>query len=87
MLHLQFSLLWSPSGRRFLSLRPLLALRELGFAARRTRPRAAGYLDVNRAILWTARVPLQPMPREILQRPASSPDSPLDDAGERSCER
>lgn len=35
MLHMQFSVLCSPSGRRFLSLRSLLALRQLRFAAHR----------------------------------------------------
>ena len=87
MLHLQFSLLCSPGARRFLSLRSLLVLRQLRFAACRTGPRAVGYPEIHRAIPWTARVPLQSMPGEILQRPASSPHSSLDDAGNRSWER
>jgi len=81
MLHLQFSLLCSPSARRVLSLRSLLVLRQLRFAAHHTRPSGVGHPDVHRAIPCTARVPLQPMPREILQRPASSPHSSLDYAG------
>ncbi len=87
MLHLQFSFLCSPSGRRFLSLRSLLAVRELGFAAYRTRPRVVGYPDIHRATHPTASLPLQSLPLEILQHPPSSPHSSLNDAGHRSWER
>ena len=87
MLHLQFSFLCSSSGRRFLALRSLLALRDLGFAAHRTRPHVAGYPDVHRATHSIASLPLQSLPLEILQHPSSSPHSSLNDAGHRSWER
>jgi hypothetical protein len=87
MPHLQFSVLCSPSARRFLSLRSLLVLRQLRFAAHPTLARAVGYPELYRATPWTARIPLQSMPREILQCPASSPHSSLNDAGKRFWER